>query len=74
MTSGYGLGYSVKRYPPSYNLTIYGHQGGYPGSSTSLVYWAEKDTYIALNINSITKSAGIQENIITPVLVYLKKI
>lgn len=28
MTSGYGLGYSVKRYPPSYNLTIYGHQGG----------------------------------------------
>ena len=74
ITSGYGLGYTIKRYPPSENMTIYGHSGGYPGSSTSLVYWAEKDTYIALNINSITKSAGIQENIITPVLVYLKKV
>ena len=74
VTTGYGLGYSIKRYPPSYNLTIYGHQGGYPGSSTILYYWEEKDIYIAMNVNSITKEGGVQENILNPVLVYLKKI
>lgn len=73
LTSGSGLGYSIIRYPPSYNLTLYGHQGGYPGSSTFWFYWAEKDTYLSFNINSMTKEAGVQENIFNPVLVYISK-
>ncbi|MCX6688531.1 MAG: serine hydrolase [Methanoregula sp.] len=73
LTSGSGLGYSIMRYPPSYNLTLYGHQGGYPGSSTFWFYWPEKDTYISFNVNSMMKEAGVQENIFNPVLVYLSK-
>jgi len=74
VTTGYGLGYSIMRYPPSYNLTIYGHQGGYPGSSTILYYWEEKDTYIAMNANSMMKEADVRENVLNPVIVYLAKI
>jgi D-alanyl-D-alanine carboxypeptidase len=74
LTSGSGLGYSIMHYPPSYNLTLYGHQGGYPGSSTFWFYWPEKDTYISFNVNSMMKEAGVMKNIFNPVLVYLGKI
>ncbi|MDP2796554.1 MAG: serine hydrolase domain-containing protein [Methanoregula sp.] len=72
VTTGYGLGYSIMSIP-SYNLTLYGHLGGYPGSHTIWYYWEEKDTHISMNVNSMTKEGGVRENILNPVLVYIRK-
>jgi len=70
-TSGYGLGY-IRRDVPSMNATFYGHTGGYPGAATFWFCWKEKDTMIAMNVNSAANAAAAQEQIFMPVCRYLE--
>ncbi|HOI13478.1 MAG TPA: serine hydrolase domain-containing protein [Methanoculleus sp.] len=72
MSVGCGYGYFTQQ-NASEGLTLYGHTGGYYGSYTILYYWAEKDTYIAMNSNSVAKAGAVNEKILAPVLQYLKE-
>jgi len=69
---GCGYGYFIQQ-NASEGLTLYGHTGGYYGSYTTLYYWAEKDTCIAMNSNSAAKAGAVNEEILAPVLRYLKE-
>ncbi|WP_332449668.1 serine hydrolase domain-containing protein [Methanoculleus sp.] len=71
MNVGCGYGYFTQQNATE-GLTLYGHTGGYYGSYTTLYYWAEKDTYIAMNSNSAAKAGAVNEEILAPVLRYLK--
>jgi D-alanyl-D-alanine carboxypeptidase len=68
-TISYGLGYFKEPFP-SVNADLEGHEGGYPGSTTWVLYWIGKDTYISLNAND--NGAEIDKYIIDPILEYLK--
>ena len=70
MTDGYGLGYQTQTNATA-KVTLQGHNGGYPGSSTFMMYWPEQDTYITLNINSIANVETAYPNILVPVVGYL---
>lgn len=72
MSVGCGYGYFTQQ-NASEGLTLYGHTGGYYGSYTILYYWAEKDTYIAMNSNSAAKAGAVNEEVLAPVLRYLKE-
>ncbi|KAF5087536.1 MAG: serine hydrolase [Methanoculleus horonobensis] len=72
MSVGCGYGYFMQQ-NASDDLTLYGHTGGYYGSYTVLYYWAEEDTYIAMNSNSAAKAGAVNEEILAPVLRYLKE-
>ncbi|MCK8517774.1 serine hydrolase domain-containing protein [Methanoculleus sp. 7T] len=72
MSVGCGYGYFTQQ-NASEGLTLYGHTGGYYGSYTILYYWAEKDTYIAMNSNSAAKAGTINEEVLATVLRYLKE-
>jgi D-alanyl-D-alanine carboxypeptidase len=69
---GCGYGYAAQQNALE-GLTLYGHTGGYYGSYTILYYWAEKETYIAMNSNSAAKAGAVNEGILAPVLRYLKE-
>jgi len=71
VTTGCGYGYFTTQ-NASEGLTLYGHTGGYYGSYTAWYYWAEKDTYIAMNSNSAAKACAVNQEILAPVLLYLK--
>ncbi|MDN7012226.1 beta-lactamase family protein [Methanoculleus sp. FWC-SCC3] len=71
MSVGCSYGYFAQQ-NVSEGLTLYGHTGGYYGSYTILYYWAEKDTYIAMNSNSAAKAGAVNREILAPVLLYLK--
>jgi D-alanyl-D-alanine carboxypeptidase len=64
----YGLGYYLVR-SGRLNLTLLGHEGGYPGSTTYLLYWKEKNTYISLNLNGDGKDEA--KYILLPLIWYL---
>ena len=72
MNVGCGYGYFMQQ-NASEGLTLYGHTGGYHGSYTAWYYWAEKDTYIAMNSNSAAKAGAVNEEILAPVIRYLKE-
>jgi len=72
MNVGCGYGYFTQQ-NVSEGLTLYGHTGGYCGSYTVLYYWAEKDTYIAMNSNSAAKAGRVNEEVLAPVLRYLRE-
>jgi D-alanyl-D-alanine carboxypeptidase len=72
MNVGCGYGYFTQQ-NASEGLTLYGHTGGYYGSYTALYYWAEEDTYIAMNSNSAAKAGAVNEEILAPVIRYLKE-
>ncbi|KLK87310.1 beta-lactamase [Methanoculleus sediminis] len=72
MNVGCGYGYFTQQ-NASEGLTLYGHTGGYYGSYTAWYYWAEKDTYIAMNSNSAAKAGAVNEEILAPVIRYLKE-
>lgn len=67
-TTGYGFAY-VRIQSDSLGITIEGHDGGYPGSVTWMVYWVEGDTYIALNLNG--SGADSLTTFIIPIIEYL---
>lgn len=69
----YGLGYATNQLK-SLNMTIMGHNGGYPGSITYWYYIPEKDTYIALNLNSMDVSMEKPDNVLKSVLLYIENI
>jgi D-alanyl-D-alanine carboxypeptidase len=71
MATGYGLGYFVQTNATE-NLTLQGHSGGYPGSTTIMFYWPEQDTYIAMNANSDVNAVRVYPDIIFPIIRYLK--
>ncbi len=54
-TAGYGFAY-LHIQSDSLEITIEGHDGGYPGSTTWMVYWIEGDTYISFNFNGFLRS------------------
>ncbi len=72
MNVGCGYGYFTQQ-NASEGLTLYGHTGGYDGSYTAWYYWAEEDTYIAMNSNSAAKAGAVNEEILAPVIRYLKE-
>ncbi|MDD3856721.1 MAG: serine hydrolase, partial [Methanoculleus sp.] len=72
LSVGCGYGYFTQQ-NASEGLTLYGHTGGYYGSYTILYYWAEKDTYIAMNSNSAAKAGAVNEEVLAPVLRYLRE-
>jgi D-alanyl-D-alanine carboxypeptidase len=72
LSVGCGYGYFMQQ-NASEGLTLYGHTGGYYGSYTILYYWAEKDTYIAMNSNSAAKAGAVNEEVLAPVLRYLRE-
>ncbi|OQC71967.1 MAG: beta-lactam binding protein AmpH [Euryarchaeota archaeon ADurb.Bin009] len=71
MSVGCGYGYFAQQNATE-GLTLYGHTGGYYGSYTAWYYWAEKDTYITMNSNTAAKAGRVNEEILAPVLRYLK--
>lgn len=72
MNVGCGYGYFTQQ-NASEGLTLYGHTGGYYGSYTAWYYWAEKDTCIAMNSNSAVKAGAVNEEVLAPVIRYLKE-
>lgn len=70
-TSGYGLGYGTYDVAPD-NQTYSGHTGGYPGSATFWYYLLKQDTYVTINVNSVMKAKGANQDIVLPVLRYLR--
>ena len=71
-SSGYGLGYEVRRIPEM-NLTLSGHSGGYYGSSTFWYYSPELDAYVTLNANSAVRAADAYNEIYLPIFHYLQQ-
>ena len=72
MSVGCGYGYFMQQ-NASEGLTLYGHTGGYYGLYTALYYWAEGDTYIAMNSNVLAKAGAINKEVLVPVLRYLRE-
>ena len=66
----YGLGY-IRMSNAEEGLVFYGHEGGYPGSTTYMFYWQEGDVYISLNANM--NADDMDKYILIPVERYLKK-
>ena len=70
-SAGYGYGYEIRA--PG----VYGHEGGYPGSHTNMNYIAEIDTYLAVNVNSLTLEGGVNRDtlhVVDPLMRYLKSV
>ncbi len=70
-SSGYGLGYEMKRMADT-NYTLWGHSGGYYGSATFWYYIPELDAYVTMNANSAVKAADANREIWLPILRYLE--
>lgn len=67
----YGFGYEA---PGS---GVYGHEGGYPGSHTSMYYLADIDTYLTVNVNSLTFEGPLNRDtlyVVNPLMDYLKSV
>lgn len=64
----YGFGYGVQA--PG----VYGHEGGYPGSHTGMYYMAEIDTYLTVNVNSLTPEERDKLYVVNPLMRYLKSV
>lgn len=56
-TTGYGFAYE-RIHIDSLGITIEGHDGSYPGSTTWMAYWVEGDTYISFNLNGSGSEAS----------------
>ena len=64
----YGFGYQVQA--PG----VYGHEGGYPGSHTSMYYLADIDTYLTVNVNSLSFEERDKLYVVNPLMRYLKSV
>lgn len=67
-TAGYGFAY-MRIHMDSLGITIEGHNGGYPGSTTWMAYWVEGDTYISFNLNGSGETAVT--SFLIPIIEYL---
>lgn len=63
----YGFAY-LEIYNDSINAHYQGHSGGYPGSTTYVIYWVEKNTYFAVNVNGNGRNLTL-----TPIVQYLQQ-
>lgn len=69
-TAGYGFAY-MRIHIDSLGITIEGHDGSYPGSTTWMAYWVEGDTYISFNLNGSGEHAA--SSFLIPIIEYLGK-
>ena len=67
-TAGYGFAY-MRIHIDSLGITIEGHDGSYPGSTTWMAYWVEGDTYISFNLNGSGEYA--LTSFLIPIIEYL---
>jgi len=67
-TAGYGFAY-MRIHIDSLGITIEGHDGSYPGSTTWMAYWVEGDTYISFNLNGSGSEAA--KTFLIPIIEYL---
>lgn len=65
--SAYGFAYQ-NVYSSSVNANYQGHSGGYPGSTTYVLIWVEKDIYFGVNVNGNGKNLTL-----TPIVQYLQQ-
>lgn len=69
--AAYGLGY-IKIRSGALDVTLVGHEGGYPGSTTYAFYLAECDIYFTFNMNGSPQDEN--QHLLLPLVQYLRQL